>query len=164
MNRDCNCPERHSEMAMMFARQRNPILRGKVFQKRKSERRLFSFQSVLTRPKTREISCTDLENSLGLDESPVHLDLFLESLFFSGPFSLVLFFRVFPSRWLRRRGRERERRLCAERRWVKVRTTVLSRCYRLVREYEVARDTRTRGRCRAGRGWKGRKRNHEGTR
>jgi hypothetical protein len=88
----------------------------------------------------------------------------LESLFFSGPFSLVLFFRVFPSRWLRRRGRERERRLCAERRWVKVRTTVLSRYYRLVREYEVARDTRTRGRCRAGRGWKGRKRNHEGTR
>lgn len=98
------CPERHSEMVMVIVLQRNPTLSGKVFQKRKSEKHLFSFQNNLTRPIQGRFRVPTLRIVSGL-MNPLFILIYffsafakfeiLGSLFFSGPFSLVLFFACF---------------------------------------------------------------------
>lgn len=86
-------PERHLKMVMTIAWQRNPILRGKVFQMRKSEESLFSFQSVLTRPKQGRSRVPTLRIVSGLI-NPLFILIYFFSVFVTFEIPGSLFFPV----------------------------------------------------------------------
>jgi hypothetical protein len=84
-----------------------PDITWKGVSNAKEKKSLFSFQNDLARPKQGRFRVPTLRMVSGL-MNPLFILIYffsvfvtfeiLESLFFSGPFSLVLFFRVVPSR------------------------------------------------------------------